>query len=67
MGRAREGVEVKRILRVTYFKWGDSINNWYPDIESVKRQLEGEKDRVRSSDITREEWFEATQIEKPKV
>jgi hypothetical protein len=59
---------MKRILRITYFKWGDSINNWYTP-EQLNEQLKWERDskREQSSDITRVEWYECTQIDKPAI
>jgi len=54
-----------RILRVTTFRWGDSVNNWYSDLEAVRRQLQAEAGRVRSKDVINEEWFECSAIERP--
>lgn len=58
-----------RILRVTYFAWGDTVNNWYPDREAVERQLLTEVDRKKSKDVVHEEWFacEPIKVAKPET
>jgi uncharacterized protein (DUF2236 family) len=53
------------ILRVTTFRWGGSINNWYPDWDAVQRQLIAEFGRIKSKDVTHEEWYECTSVPAP--
>lgn len=50
------------ILRITYFRWGSSCNNWYADGQELKRQLDTEKNRKRSPDVTGEEWFQVSPL-----
>ncbi len=52
-----------QILRVTRFRWGAYINNWYRDLAAVKRQLDTEKGRVESKDITHTEWYRVEQMD----
>jgi len=50
------------ILRVTHFRWGDTINNWYSNWDAVNRQLACEADREPIRDVTYTEWFECKPV-----
>ena len=52
-----------RILRITHFRWGDTINNWY-SLEQLKSQMEWERAHPKppSKDITGTDWYKVEPV-----